>query len=288
MLLKSLNYWSVPGGLENSLDPIEFMEIAAKNRFPAVELAIGDAGGLHLESDEAYCRQLLLASEKIGVKVASVASGLYWGHALGDADHESRLTARAQADKMIRIAGWLKVRTLLFIPGSVDVFFMPSRPAQPYDEVRRYAAEGIHAVLPVAEECRVRLGIENVWNKFLLSPLELAEFIDEFKSPWLGAYVDVGNVAPFGYAEHWLRILGKRVVGIHLKDYRKAVGTAEGFVDLLEGDVNWPEVTAAIREIGYDGPVVAEMIPCYRHYPEVRVANTSNAMDAILGARASE
>ena len=86
----------------------------------------------------------------------------------------------------------------------------------------------------------------------------------------------------YGHPEDWLRVLVKRVAGIHFKDFKRAVGTAEGFVDLLEGDVNWPAVMASIRAIGYDGPVVAEMIPYYKHCPEVRVANTSRAMDAIL------
>jgi hexulose-6-phosphate isomerase len=126
------------------------------------------------------------------------------------------------------------------------------------------------------------MGIENVWNKFLLSPGEMAAFIDQFDSPFVGAYVDVANLMRAGYPEDWLRHLGKRVVGIHFKDYRVSVGTIEGFVDLLEGDVNWPEVMAAIKEIDYDGPIAAEMIPLYRHFPEVRLANTSNAMDAIL------
>lgn len=283
MLLKSLNYWSAPGGLENTLDPVEFMEIAHANRFPAVELAIGESGALSLSSDEAYCKSVLAAASRIGIRVASVASGIYWSRSLGDESASSRKQALDDVHRMVRIAGWLGVKTLLFIPGSVDVFFLPDRAPSPYDAVHGRVVEGINAALPAAAEAKVRLGIENVWNKFLLSPLEMASFIDSFESPWLGAYVDVGNVLPYGYPEHWLRILGPRVVGIHFKDFRKAVGTAAGFVDLLEGDVDWPEVMAAIREIGYDGPIAAEMIPGYRHYPFVRLANTSNAMDAILG-----
>ena len=128
----------------------------------------------------------------------------------------------------------------------------------------------------------MRLGIENVWNRFLMSPHEMAAFIDQFNSPWIGAYVDVANLIPFGYAEDWIRTLGKRVAGVHFKDYRRSVGTADGFVDLLEGDVNWPAVVEALNEIGYDGPVAAEMIPGYKHHPMVRVANASNAMNSIL------
>jgi len=283
VLLKSLNYWSVPGGLDNTLDPIEFMRIAKNHGFPAVELAIGEKGALCLESDDKHCAEILRAAKEIGVQVASVASGLYWNHAVGDSDAKSRKIAEEQLEQMIRIASWLKVKTLLFIPGSVDVFFLPNRKPQRYDEVWKNATESIERILPGAEEAGVQLGIENVWNKFLLSPMEMAQFIDQFESEFIGAYVDVGNVALYGYAQQWLRILDQRVVGIHFKDFRKSVGTVDGFVDLLEGDLDWPEIMAAIKEIGYDGPIAAEMIPCYQHFAEVRVANTSNAMDALLG-----
>ena len=129
----------------------------------------------------------------------------------------------------------------------------------------------------------MRLGIENVWNRFLMSPIEMGHSSTSWTARTSGRTSTWANVLPFGYPDQWLRILGHRVVGVHFKDFRRAVGTAEGFVDLLEGDVDWPAVMAALGEIGYDGPVVAEMIPQYRHYPEVRVANTSRAMDAILG-----
>ncbi len=285
MLVKSLNYWSVPGGLDGTLDPVEFIRIAAQHRFPAVELAIGGET-LSTATTQAQCNDILKAAAEAGVKIASTASGLYWGRSLGDATAEGRAGAQEDLEKMLQIASWLGVKTHLTIPGAVDVFFLPERAALPYAHVWKYATEGIRAVLPTAERVGVRMGIENVWNKFLISPGEMAHFIDQFDSPWVGAYVDVANLQPFGHAEDWLRYLGKRVAGIHFKDFRRAVGTVEGFVDLLEGDVNWPEVMKAIAEIGYDGPLVAEMIPYYRHYPLVRIANTSNAMDAILGGGA--
>ena len=213
----------------------------------------------------------------------SLCSGLYWSRALGDDDPSAREQAKDDLRKMIQIANWLGARTLLTIPGAVDVFFLPDRPAMSYDKVAERAAAGLRKIAADAAVAGVRLGLENVWNRFLLSPMEMSAFIDSIGSPWIGAYVDVGNVLPFGYPEQWLRILGNRVVGVHFKDYRRAVGTAEGFVDLLEGDVNWPEVMNALRDIGYDGPVAAEMIPTYKHHPMVRIANTSRAMDAILG-----
>ena len=282
MLLKSLNYWSAPGGLDGTLALKEFFSIAAKHRFPAVEVAIGETGELNLETSQSECETILKMAERVGVQIASVASGIYWSRSLGDESSEARDQAADDLEKMIRITGWLRCNTLLTIPGSVDVFFLPDRKPLAYEHVWKYATEGIKSLLPLAQECNVRLGIENVWNKFLLSPKEMAAFIDQFDSPNVGAYVDVANLLRNGYPQDWLRFLGKRVVGIHFKDYRLAVGTIDGFVDLLEGDVDWPDVIAAIREIGYEGPVPAEMIPPYRHFPEIRIANTSNAMDAIL------
>ncbi len=282
MLFKSINYWSLPGGIEGTLPVETFLDKAKAHGFDAVELCVGAEGALGLDITEERCRTIHALAESKGVPVMSVASGLYWSYALASADESDRRRASDALTRMIRITSWLGARTLLTIPGAVDVFFQADSPVVAYDVVMQRAGDGLMDVLPLAEELGVRLGIENVWNKFLLSPVEMAQFIDKFNSPAIGAYVDVANMLPYGYPEQWLRILGSRVAGIHFKDFRRAVGTIEGFVDLLEGDVSWPEVMAAITQIGYDGPLVAEMIPLYRHYPELRVANTSRAMDAIL------
>ncbi|MGI4790037.1 MAG: sugar phosphate isomerase/epimerase family protein [Janthinobacterium lividum] len=287
MLLKSLNYWSLPGGLDGTLPVEAALETAQRYGFDAIELCIGETGALGLDTDQVRCQAILAQAEKLGVQVASVASGLYWNYALASDAPEDRERAVKALEQMIQITSWLGAKTLLTIPGAVDVFFIPDSGVIPYDTVWDRATEGLKRVLPTAQKYGVRLGIENVWNKFLLSLLEMARFIDQFDSPAIGAYLDVANVLPFGYPEQWLRILGHRIVGIHFKDFRRAVGTIEGFVDLLEGDVDWPAVTQAIAEIGYSGPVAAEMIPVYRHFPEVRIANTSRAMDAILGRKPS-
>ena len=285
MLLKSLNYWSLPGGLDATLAAEDCLDTAHRHGFAAVELCIGETGALGLDTTEARCREILAYAETVGVSVASMASGIYWNYALGSDAPEDRQRAAAALEKMIQITAWLDARTLLTIPGAVDVFFQPGGAVVSYDAVWERATAGLKQVLPLAESKGVTLAIENVWNKFLTSPLEMARFIDQFDSAAIGAYVDVANILPYGYPEQWLRILGSRVKGIHFKDFRRAVGTAEGFVDLLEGDVDFPAVMTAIAEIGYAGPVAAEMIPPYRHYPDVRIANTSRAMDAIFAGQ---
>jgi hexulose-6-phosphate isomerase len=282
-LIKAVNYWSFPGGLEGTLSPFDAIRLSREHNFPALELGIGDAGSAFgIDATQSLCEDLVAEAAKHEVQLLSTASGLYWGRSLGDGDASARVQARKDLEAMIQIASWLGAKTHLTIPGAVEVFFLPERPVLSYNHVWKHATEGLQAVLPLAKEKGVRLGIENVWNKFLLSPLEMNFFLNQFESDFIGAYVDVANILPYGYPEQWIRALGDKVFGVHFKDFRKAVGTAEGFVDLLEGDVNFAEVIKALDEIGYDGPVPCEMIPHYKTNGIVRVANASRAMDAIL------
>ena len=136
-----------------------------------------------------------------------------------------------------------------------------------------------------AEEYKVNIGLENVWNKFLLSPMEMRDFIDKIGSDYVGSYLDIGNTLANGYPEHWIRTLGNRIKKVHFKDYRIEAGGLHGFVDLLAGDVNYPAVVNELEQIGYDGWVTAEMIPNYKYHTETIIYNTSNAMDRILGRK---
>jgi hexulose-6-phosphate isomerase len=115
----------------------------------------------------------------------------------------------------------------------------------------------------VAEELRMNINVEEVWNNFLLSPMEMAAFVDSFKSPRVHSYFDVGNVVTFAWPEDWIRTLGKRIRKIHLKDYKGGPGLFGGnkgsFVNLREGSINWPEVRKALGEVGYEGFMTTEL-----------------------------
>jgi len=163
------------------------------------------------------------------------------------------------------------------------VDFEPGSEIVDYDVAYDRCLEALKELAPVAEEYQVELCIENVWNKFLLSPLEMRDLIDKVNSPWVGSYFDVGNVLYCGYPEQWIKILGKRIRKVHFKDFKRSVGTLDGFGDLLSGDVNWKNVRAALEKNGYDGWVTAEMLPPYAQYPETILYNTSNAMNRIIG-----
>jgi hexulose-6-phosphate isomerase len=186
---------------------------------------------------------------------------------------------------MLDIAKWLGVDAILVVPGAVDVFFLPDAEVVPYDVAYSRSREAIGGLVQKAEANRVAIGLENVWNKFLLSPLELRDFIDGFGSAFVGSWFDAGNVLSTGYPEHWIPILGERIKRVHVKDFKTAIGNGNGFCDLGEGDVNWPAVLSALKAIHYDGWVTAEMIPSYSRFPDGTALAASMALDFILGRR---
>lgn len=275
---KSISQWSFA---KPSLR--ECMELAKDAGFEAIELAMGEEGEITPSSSEDAIQALWATADEIGIEISSLATGLFWSYSLTSNDPATREKAIGIGKRMLEVAHWLGVDAILVVPGAVGVDFVPGSEVVRYDVVYDRALEAIRALRPVAERVKVAVGVENVWNKFLLSPLEMRDFVDQIGSEMVGVYFDVGNVIATGYPEHWIRILGKRIKRVHFKDFRRNVGTLDGFVDLLEGDVNWGEVMAAFREIGYEGYATAEMIPPYRHHPEALLYTTSKAMDFILG-----
>jgi hexulose-6-phosphate isomerase len=174
---------------------------------------------------------------------------------------------------------WLGCTSLLFIPGAVSIPWDPTYPFVPYEQASAWAQEATQALVRTAERLQVELCIENVWNGMFYSPLEYRDFIDSFGSSAVGAYFDVGNcMGQHQYPPHWIEILSSRIKRVHFKDFKRAVGNLDGFCDLLEGDQPWPETMAALRSIGYDRTLTAEMIP----YAPGRVERTAAAMRRIL------
>ncbi len=275
---KSISYWSFEGGLEGTKDIGECFREAKDAGYEAVELAVGPEGEITPETGEKDCIKILDQAQNAGIEISSLASGLFWEYPLTDNSPEKAAEGKRIAARMLEIASWLELDTVLVIPGAVDIFFNPDFQPVPYDRVYDRSVAALKELLPAAEKHKVCMGIENVWNKFLLSPLEMRDFLDSFESEYIGSYFDVGNVMLFGYPEHWINILGERIKKVHLKDFKTSVGTAEGFCDLTEGDVDWPAVMSALNGIGYDGYLTAEMVP---PHPGV-VSKTSPAMDNIL------
>jgi hexulose-6-phosphate isomerase len=185
--------------------------------------------------------------------------------------------------RALTIARSLGCRGALVIPGYVGKMWDPATDQVCYADAYRRTVEGLTQLAVAAESLGVNIDVEPIWNMFLLSPLEIRDLVDEVGSGMCGVLLDTGNVTAFGFAEQWLRILGGRVREIHLKDYRRQVGTIHGFVPLLAGDVNWPDLVAAALETRFSGYWIAEQFP-YRHHGDAILNHTSDAMDRILTA----
>ena len=275
---KGISIWSFPGGTAE-----EKFRLAKAAGCDGVEVAMDVGGDLTPETTQKEAAALRRTAEKAGVELYSVASGVYWQHSLTSEREEERELAESCVRKQLQLAAWLGCDTILVVPGAVSVSFAPELGVVDYETAYERSLRALRELAPEAERLDVHIGLENVWNNFLLSPLELRRWIDEVGSTHVGSYFDVGNVVASGYPEQWIRILGKRIRKVHFKDYRRAFGSLEGFVDLLAGDVNWRAVTEALADIGYDGWVTGEMIPPYRQYSEQIIYNTSRSMDRILG-----
>lgn len=278
---KSISIWSFYG--DWNLD--EKFALTREAGFDGFEIDLSEDGPVAMATPEADLQDIRRLAEKHNLTLSGLATGMYWGANPVSDDPAIRERAAAILDREIRAAAALGIDAILVVPGSVGVDFIPGCEIVPYDVAWDRANAFIRAGLPLAEELGVTICIENVWNKFLLSPLEMRAFIDGFGSERVGCYFDVGNVLATGYPEQWIRILGDRIRRVHFKDYRRNVGSADGFCDLLSGDINWPAVRQALAAANYDGWVTAEMIPpvpFYKHAPEVLIHNTARAMDAIL------
>ena len=275
---KGINIWSFK---EGSIQ--ECIQLAARAGFEGIELSLNESGELGLDATDKEVLAIKAQLDDAGIEIAGLATGLYWDYSMTSTDEAKRRKAIDICKKQLELASAFGVDAILVIPGAVGVDFIPGSEVVPYDVAYDRASKAIAELAPFAASAGVAIAIENVWNKMFLSPLELRRFIDDQGSSYVGSYFDVGNVVHSGYPEQWIRILGHRIKKVHFKDYRRQAGGLHGFVDLLAGDVDYPAVVAALKEIGYNGYVTAEMIPPYNHHSEQIIFNTSAAMDAILG-----
>lgn len=205
----------------------------------------------HMDQDE-----VLRARDQVGLVIPSVCGVHHWSKPLTDADPRVRAEGLEALQQTLRDAKRYGASSVLLVPGIVTKEVT-------YAEAYTRAQAEIRKAVPLAEELGVKIAIENVWNQFLLSPLEAARFVDEFNSPAVGWHFDIGNVINYGWPEQWIRILGKRIQKFHVKEFsrkkRDQEGLWKGFdVKLLEGDDDWPAVMKAIDDIGYHGWAMTE------------------------------
>lgn len=232
--------------------------------------------GIELNSPGLNRDEALRARDESGLPIHGVVDSAHWRDTLSHPDPEVRSRGAEALRTALRDSKAVGGTSVLLVPAVVN------KQVSYADAYARSQAE-IRKVLPLAEDLGIRIGLENVWNNFLLSPLEEARYIDELESPMLGAYFDVGNVVRYGWPEQWVRTLGKRIIKLDIKEYSRKKqfdeGTRKGFgVELLEGDCDWPAVMRALGEIGYSGWGTAEVPGGDRD----RLADIAARMDKIF------
>jgi hexulose-6-phosphate isomerase len=234
-----------------------------------------DAGfdGVELISPSALSREeILSARDKTGLLIHGVSGSVHWRDTLSDPDPhvvERGLAAIRQEMEDCKAYGG---STVLVVPAVVNKKVS-------YRDAYARSQANIRKLIPDAERTGIKIAIEEVWNKFLLSPIEFSRYIDEFASPWVGAYFDVGNVVEYGYPQEWIRELGKRILKVHVKEYKR-----EKRFDykLGDGEIDWADVRQALIDVGYEGWVTAEV-------PKGNLAELKDVvrrMDSLLGKSA--
>jgi L-ribulose-5-phosphate 3-epimerase len=232
--------------LPKELPVVDRFKIAIDAGFVGVEM--------HTEPDKAQAELARDAAAKTGLKIHSVMNADHWRYPLSSADPEVVTKSVTGMETSLRNAVLWGADNVLLVPAVVDA-------VTSYSDAWTRSQQVIKSrIVPLATELKVVVAVEEVWNKFLLSPLEMARYVDDFKSPWVHAYFDVGNVMFYGYPQDWIRTLGKRIARVHLKDFKvdRRAGRFE-WKNIGEGDIDWIEVRKAFTEIGYDGYMTTEI-----------------------------
>lgn len=222
------------------------------------------------EPDERKAEEMKSAADAANIRIDSVMNVDHWQYPLSSSDPAVVEKSLSGMRTSLHNAKRWGSDTVLLVPAVVN-------PQTSYRAAWTRSQAQIRKLIPLAEELTVVIAIEEVWNKFLLSPLEMVQYIGEFHSPWVQAWFDVGNVVLYGYPQDWIHALGKRIVKVHLKDFkRKEDGYA--WVNLGDGDVDWPAVRQAFADISYAGSVIAELEPGDEAY----LRDVSRRIDRLL------
>lgn len=251
--------------------------------YDGVEPVLSESGYLNQSTTEQEILEIRKMAQENGLEIPSVGVWSLWENNLVSHDPKIRRKALDIVKKQIECAALMGADTILVVPGYVGCDFA-SRPERiRYDVAYDRCVTAFRDLAPFAESAGVNMGIENVWNRFLLSPLEMKRLIEEVESPRMGAYFDVGNVMYIGYPEDWIEILGSHIKKIHLSDYRTGQAGLGAFVDLFAGDVDFVKVAEALGKIGYDDYLTLEMLPNYKQFPEAAIASNRVAVEKICG-----
>ena len=281
---KSINLWAFP--YPSKMNLRQCLELAKRAGFDGIELNYdldSDLSPKATSKDFVKIRQM---AEEIGIAISGLCSFLFWPYPLTSNDPAERARGMELAELMTQAAADLGTENLLVVPGAVHMPWRADHDPTPNDVCDQRAKAAVAKLLPKAEKLGVYMNIENIFfNGYLMTPMEMVQFVDHFSSDHLRVHFDTGNIMMFQFPEHWIPILGKRIKNVHLKEFTKK-GTdfsLETFRPLLDGTTNWPAVIDAFDTIGYTGYLPFEYFHPYSHYPEALIYQTSDSLDRLLG-----
>jgi hexulose-6-phosphate isomerase len=259
------------------------LELVKRAGYDGIELWLGDMPWFQMNTTDADVRALRRAVESAGLVVSNVSTGLHWGSPLSARDPTVRARAARIVERQIETAALLGADAVLVVAGLVTE-------EVPYNEVYQRCVEALKPLGDTAKQAGVRIGCENcnAEQRFLMSPREFWQFLNDVNHPAVGIHLDVGNIHDNGFAEQWIEMLGSRITRIHVKDvlrHRGRCGDQSVYTNLLLGDNNWPAIRAALTKVGYDGWLVAEMEARYRYAPDQQFFDTAQAMDRLISGR---
>ncbi|TWU05569.1 sugar phosphate isomerase/epimerase family protein [Stieleria varia] len=281
---KSINLWAFPYPERMTLR--ECLQLAKDAGFDGIELNYDLDNDLSPKANGKELAAIRHMADEIGIEISGLCSFLFWPYPLSSLDPAKRGRGIELAGMMADAAATMGVENLLVVPGAVHIPWRDDHQPVPNDVCEKLAREAVGKLVAGAEKKKVSLNMENIFfNGFLMTPMEMNDFVDGFSSENVQVHFDTGNISMFQHAEHWVPILGKRTKNIHFKEFTKK-GTdysLETFRPLLDGTTNWPEVMTQLDAIGYEGYVTFEYFHPYPHYPEALIYQTSDSLDRILG-----
>jgi L-ribulose-5-phosphate 3-epimerase len=273
---KSINLWAFPYPQRMNLR--ECLQLAKDAGFDGIELNYDLENDLSPKSGTREYHAIRRMADEIGIAISGLCSFLFWPYPMTSNDPSIRAQSRELATKMAQAAHDLGVENLLVVPGAVHIPWRDDYDPVPNDVCDKRAREAIGSLVKTAEKLKVSLNIENIFfNGYLMTPMEMNDFVDSFGSENVQVHFDTGNISMFQFPEHWVPILGKRTKNIHFKEFTKK-GTdysLETFRPLLDGTTDWPVVIESLDQVGYRGYLTFEYFHPYLHYPE--------ALDRMLG-----
>lgn len=254
---KGINLWSL--NWPDILVELSNRDVARNIRemgYEGIELVFDDKSFDPTKKSEEEIRRISEDFKSEGIEIPSVATGVFWSYNLGSNDDKIRRKGVEYGKAGIRMASIVGAASILVVPGVAS-------PDIPYEELYGNALKSVRELAEFAESLGITIAVENVWNKFLYSPMEFKKFITDVGMRNARAYLDIGNLMAISYPENWILSLRGMVSNVHVKDFDLKVGNINGFRNILKGSINWIKILKLLKEAGYDGYLTVECPPSF-------------------------